>query len=140
MIPTELLTMGGSFLMSSAVSIINTRMKAKARANELLIASSKASGKLVKEAREYENKGFQWTRRTIALLAVGSIIVLPKIVCLIHPETNVWVSWSEMTGGFWPFSDPKSELIWKQMTGILITPLDTHLVAAVTGLYFGKVK
>jgi hypothetical protein len=26
---------------------------------------------------------------------------------------------------------------WKQLKGLVITPLDTHLVSAIVGLYFG---
>jgi hypothetical protein len=91
-----------------------------------------------REAREYENVGFQWTRRIIALTAIFAIIVLPKILPLIDPQAQVIVGYLEFKPGFL-FFEGKEVMQWVPMAarGIVITPLDTNLVAAITGLYFG---
>ena len=91
-----------------------------------------------KEAREYENVGFQWTRRIIALTAIFAIVVLPKILPLIDPQAQVIVGYTEWKPGFL-FFEGKEVMQWVPMAqrGIIITPLDTNLVAAIIGLYFG---
>ena len=94
----------------------------------------------VSQAREHGKKDahFAWTRRIIALSAVFSIIVLPKLVAVWYPEVSVVVGYTEMNGGFWDWIFGTQEAIqWKSAYGFVITPLDTHIVSAIVGLYFG---
>ena len=55
----------------------------------------------VNTAREYgsKDKHFAWTRRLIALGAVGAIIVLPKVAAIFYPEVGVVVGYTEVDGG-----------------------------------------
>ena len=92
------------------------------------------------QAREYgkTDKHFAWTRRLIALSAVFSIIVLPKLVAVWYPEVGVIVGYTEATGGFWNWLFGPAETVqWRTAQGFVITPLDTHIVSAIVGLYFG---
>ena len=66
----------------------------------------------VKDAREYENVGFQWTRRIIALTAIFSIVVLPKVVAIFYPEVAVTVGYTEFRPGFF-FIPEKEVMEWK---------------------------
>jgi hypothetical protein len=94
----------------------------------------------VSQAREHGKTDihFAWTRRIIALSAVFSIIVLPKLVAVWYPEVSVVVGYTEMQGGFWDWIFGTQEAIqWKSAYGFVITPLDTHIVSAIVGLYFG---
>jgi hypothetical protein len=94
----------------------------------------------VSQAREHGKTDvhFAWTRRIIALSAVFSIIVLPKLVAVWYPEVSVVVGYTEMHGGFWNWIFGTQEAIqWKSAYGFVITPLDTHIVSAIVGLYFG---
>ena len=94
----------------------------------------------VSDAREHgkTDKHFAWTRRIIALSAVGSIIVLPKLVAVWYPEVGVIVGYTEATGGFWNWLfGPAESVQWRTAQGFVITPLDTHIVSAIVGLYFG---
>jgi len=85
-----------------------------------------------------DDKHFAWTRRLIALSAVFSIIVLPKLVAVWYPEVSVYVGYTEATGGFWNWMfGPEDAIQWKMAKGFVITPLDTHIVSAIVGLYFG---
>jgi hypothetical protein len=108
----------------------------------MYITALTAEDKINTSVREYGLKDthFAWTRRIIALSAVFAIIVLPKVVPLIYPDTPwlVTVGYSELQGGFsnWLFG-PDKAMMWKSFNGFVITPLDTNLVAAITGLYFG---
>jgi hypothetical protein len=93
---------------------------------------------MIDQARKFSNKGFQVTRRVIAIAAVAAIIVWPKIVPVFWPDISVWVSWTEVTNGFLFFTDPKSQVVWRELGGLVITPLDTQLLAAIVGMFFGN--
>jgi hypothetical protein len=87
-------------------------------------------------ARRYENKGFQVTRRIIALSAVFAVIVWPKVVAVFWPEVPVVVGYTEWNPGFL-FFEGSEETTWQAVKGLVLTPLDTHLLSAIVGLYFG---
>ena len=100
--------------------------------------SSDAFIQLFKEAREYENPGFQWTRRIIALTAVFAIVLFPKLLPLLQPDASVIVGYLEFKPGFL-FIPEKEIMKWITLSSnsLVITPLDTNLVSAIIGLYFG---
>lgn len=137
MIPLELLTMVGSGLLSAFMTLWSLKMKYKQAQQEWMIKGLAARSKAIQEAREYKDKGFQFTRRLIALSSVFAIIVLPKLVAIWNPEVLVLVGYTEFNPGFWPFTDGADVIKWRPASGLVITPLDTHLVSAIVGLYFG---
>ena len=102
----------------------------------MLLARGKFQMEEIDKARRYENKGFQWTRRIIALTAVFFIIAWPKIVPVFF-DTSVWLTWTEFTRGFLFLIEKKEIVMDKEFFGVVITPLDTHLMSAIIGLYFG---
>ena len=132
-LPLELITMLFSTVLGGVMSIWGQSNKAKAEQQKALVGA-------VSDAREHgsKDKHFAWTRRIIALSAVFSIIVLPKVAALLYPEVNVIVGYTEMQGGFlnWLFGTTEA-IEWKYAQGFVITPLDTHIVSAIVGLYFG---
>ena len=79
---------------------------------------------------------FAWTRRLIALGAVGAIIVLPKVAAVWYPEIGVVVGYTEVQGGFLNFLfGPNEAIVWKAARGFVITPLDTHIVLSHCRVY-----
>ena len=136
--PFEMITMLGSTVLGGVMSIWSQSIKAKQAEQKMLLQRAEAQTAAFKEAREYENVGFQWTRRIIALTAIFAIVVLPKILPLIDPQAQVIVGYTEWKPGFL-FFEGKEVMQWVPMAqrGIIITPLDTNLVAAIIGLYFG---
>ena len=136
--PFEMITMLGSTVLGGVMSIWSQSIKAKQAEQKMLLARSKVQTAAFKEAREYDNKGFQWTRRIIALIAVFAIVLLPKLMPVLSPDTSVIVGYLEFKPGFL-FIEGKEVMKWVPMAarGVVITPLDTNLVAAITGLYFG---
>ena len=136
--PFEMITMLGSTVLGGLMSIWSQSIKAKQAEQKMLLQRAEAQTEAFKEAREYENVGFQWTRRIIALTAIFAIIVLPKILPLVSPDAHVIVGYTEWKPGFL-FFEGKDVMQWVPMAhkGIVITPLDTNLVAAIIGLYFG---
>ena len=136
-IPLELVTMLGSSLLGGVLTIWSQNMKSKQEAFQRAIDGLAAQSKATDEARRYENKGFQVTRRVIALSAIGAVIVWPKVVPVFWPELPVVVGWTEWNPGFLFLTEGEETTVWQSLKGLVITPLDTHLVSAITGLYFG---
>ncbi len=102
----------------------------------MLIARAGVQIKSFKDAREYENTGFAWTRRIIALTAVFAIVLLPKLIAVFYPEITVTVGYTQFKPGL--FFVPEKEIMkWESLQGLVITPLDTNLVGAIIGMYFG---
>ena len=135
-IPFEIITMLGSTLLGGLMSLWSQSIKAKQAQQAMLMERAKFQQKAVQSAREYENAGFQWTRRIIALTAIFAIVVLPKVVAVFYPEISVTVGYTEFRPGFMFFSE-KEVLKWRALQGLVITPLDTNLVGAIVGMYFG---
>ena len=134
--PFEMITMLGSTILGGVMSIWSQSIKAKQAEQKMLLARAEKQAKLFKEAREYENPGFQWTRRIIALTAVFFIIGWPKLVPVFF-DTSVYLTWTEFTRGFLFLIEQKEITMDKEYFGVVITPLDTHLMSAIIGLYFG---
>ena len=135
--PFEMITMLGSTILGGVMSIWSQSIKAKQAEQKMLLARADKQAKLFKEAREYENPGFQWTRRIIALTAVFAIVLFPKLLPLLQPDASVIVGYLEFKPGFL-FIPEKEIMKWITLSSnsLVITPLDTNLVSAIIGLYF----
>ena len=103
----------------------------------MLIARAEVQTAAISDARTYENKGFQWTRRIIALTAIFAIVLLPKLVPIFYPEILVTVGYTNWKPGFLFLTDGKEIFEWVSFNGLVITQLDTNLVSAIIGMYFG---
>ena len=134
--PFEMITMLGSTVLGGVMSIWSQSIKAKQAEQKMLIQRAEVQQQGFKDAREYDNKGFQWTRRIIALTAVFMVIAYPKLVPVFF-DVPVILTWTEFAGGFLFLVDQKEVLMDKAFAGVIITPLDTHLMSAIVGLYFG---
>ena len=136
--PFEMITMLGSTVLGGVMSIWSQSIKAKQEEQKMLIQRAEVQTAAFKEAREYDNKGFQWTRRIIALIAVFAIVLLPKLMPLVSPDTSVIVGYLEFKPSFF-FIPEKEVMKWITLSSnsLVITPLDTNLVSAIIGLYFG---
>ena len=135
-LPVEMITMLGSSLLGGFMSIWGQSIKAKQDEQKMLLARADNQMKHIDSARKYENKGFQWTRRIIALTAVFFIIVWPKLAPVFF-DTSVYLTWTEFTRGFLFLIEQKEVVLDREYFGVVITPLDTHLMSAIIGLYFG---
>ena len=135
--PFEIITMLGSTVLGGVMSIWADSRKAKAEEQQLLITRGKFQLQAVEAARNVKDKGFQWTRRVIALTAVFSIVVLPKLVAVFAPDVLVTVGYTEFKPGFLFFTKDVEIFKWITFEGLVITQLDTNLVSAIIGMYFG---
>ena len=127
----------GSTLLSSFLSIWAQSRKAKAEEQKLLITRGEFEMKAIKAARNVNNKGFSWTRRIIALTSVFAIVVLPKLVAVYYPDVDVTVGYTNWRPGFMFFREGREVFEWVTFQGLVITQLDTNLVSAIIGMYFG---
>ena len=137
MFPFEIITMLGSTLISSLLSLWSQRMKAKQDEQKMLITRGEFQLKAVDAARNVENAGFQWTRRIIALSSIFAIVILPKLVAVYYPDVDVTVGYTVFNPGFLFFTDGREVFEWITFKGLVITQLDTNLVSAIIGIYFG---
>lgn len=140
-IPFEIVTMLGSTLLGGMLKIWGMKQEHEKLRTQALIQLRQTEQEMLVSARTYENKGFQFTRRTLAIMAFLSIIVLPKLVPILGASagwTDVVYGWTEWHPGFL-WMDGQNVTEWKQISGgIVITPLDTHVISAIIGLYFGS--
>ena len=137
MFPFEIITMLGSTLISSMLSLWSQRLKAKQDEQKMLITRGEFQLKAVDAARNVENVGFQWTRRIIALSSIFAIVILPKLVAVYYPDVDVTVGYTLFQPGFLFFTDGREVFQWITFQGLVITQLDTNLVSAIIGMYFG---
>ena len=135
--PFEIITMLGSTLLSSLLSIWSQSRKAKEEQQKLLITRGEFEMKAIKAARDVKDKGFAWTRRIIALVSIFAIVLLPKLVAVLYPDVDVTVGFTNWRPGFWFFRDGRDVFEWITFQGLVITQLDTNLVSAIIGMYFG---
>ena len=135
-LPVEMITMLASSMLGGFMSLWAQSIKAKQAEQKMLLARGKFQMAEIDKARKYENTGFQWTRRIIALSAVFAIIIWPKMVPVFF-DTSVWLTWTEFSRGFLFLIEKKEIVMDKEFFGVVITPLDTHLMSAIIGLYFG---
>ena len=137
--PFEIITMLGSTLLSSVLSIWSQSRKAKEDQQKLLITRGEFEMKAKKQSLDHglKDKGFAWTRRIIALVSVLAIVVLPKMVAVFYPAVDVTVGYTNWQPGFWFFKEGREVFEWITFQGLVITQLDTNLVSAIIGMYFG---
>jgi hypothetical protein len=138
--PLEIVTFALSYIFGGLMSLWAQSLKASAQRHSQMIEGLTVRAGIVERAREFGrgNRQFEFTRRSLALMSVFSVIVLPKLAVLLIPTVPVMVGYTEWHPGFWFFTEGHEVVKWQTAVGFAITPLDTHFVMAVAGLYFGS--
>lgn len=137
-LPSELVSLFGSSLFGSTVRLLSFSLMAHHKERLFKLYRKKITMASIDQARKIPQSGLQITRRTIALLAVFSIILLPKLITIFKPEIPITIGYSQLSDGFLFFSSASEKIRWSQLHGLVITPLDTHILSAIIGLYFGS--
>ncbi len=137
--PFEIITMLASTVLGGVMSVWAESRKAKADTQKLLITRGEFEMKAKKQSLDHglKDKGFAWTRRIIALTSVFAIVLLPKLVAVYYPEVSVTVGYTNWNPGFLFFREGREVFEWITFQGLVITQLDTNLVSAIIGMYFG---
>lgn len=136
MIPVEIITMLGSAIVGGVLSLMSANQKAKELQMTFMLSDRQSQQKGYQEAREDKGKHVTWVRQFIAVVGIMAVIVWPKFVPVFAPWVNVWVGWTQWNPGFL-FIEGREMFTWKAMNGLVITPLDTHLVSSIVGFYLG---
>ena len=138
MFPIELISMLVSTVLGGVLSIMAQKGKDKADEQKMLMQRANFDAKQKDKARDVQDSFTKNTRRWIALICVVAIIVLPKLAPFLSPDLPIYVGYTEsVMQGWWIFASSTDITQWKPMTGLVITPLDTHVVSSIVGLYFG---
>jgi uncharacterized ion transporter superfamily protein YfcC len=138
MFPIELISMLVSTILGGILSIMAQKSKDRADEQKMLMQRAEFQSQQFDKAREVSDPFTKNTRRVIAILCVLAIIVLPKLAPFIDPLMPIYVGYTEtIQQGWWIFATDMDMTQWKPMTGLVITPLDTHVVSSIIGLYFG---
>ena len=138
MFPIELISMLVSTVLGGILSIMAQKTKDKAEEQKMLMQRADFQAQQFDKAREVTDAFTKNTRRWIALMCVLAIIVLPKLAPFIDPSMPIYVGYTEtIQQGWWIFASDMDMTQWKPMSGLVITPLDTHVVSSIIGLYFG---
>ena len=136
--PIELISMLVSTVLGGVLSIMAQKTKDKAEEQKMLMQRAEFQSQQFDKAREVTDSFTKNTRRWIALLCVMAIIVLPKLAPFIDPTLPIYVGYTEtIQEGWWIFATDVDMTQWKPLSGLVITPLDTHVVSSIIGLYFG---
>ncbi len=137
--PFEIVTMLASTVLGGVMSIWSESRKAKAEAQKLLITRGEFDMKARKQSLDHglKDKGFAWTRRIIALTSVFAIVLLPKLVAVYYPDVDVTVGYTNWQPGILFIRQGREVFEWVTFQGLVITQLDTNLVSAIIGMYFG---
>ena len=137
--PFEIITMLASTVLGGVMSVWAESRKAKAENEKLLITRGEFDIKAKKQSLDHglKDKGFAWTRRIIALTSVFAIVLLPKLVAVYYPDVSVTVGYTNWNPGFLFFREGREIFEWITFQGLVITQLDTNLVSAIIGMYFG---
>ena len=137
--PFEIITMLASTVLGGLMSVWAESRKAKAEQQKLLITRGEFGMKERQQSLDHvlKDKGFAWTRRIIALTSVFAIVLLPKLVAVYYPDVSVTVGYTNWNPGFWFIKEGREVFEWITFQGLVITQLDTNLVSAIIGMYFG---
>ena len=130
--------------------LIAVKMENNRALEEAKLKALNAEATVTKDAREYENRGFQFTRRFIAVMLTIFVIAVPYLSILwyqwMYPidivagqmYPLVYFGYEVLDKGFWPFTADSTITVWKEFKGIVITQWHTDMFAIMMGLYFGN--
>ena len=136
----ELVTtlLGGS-IMGFTTTLIGQIVTAKAEQHKLMLSALNARHKVLQETREHgmKDRHFAWTRRIIALICVGCIVVIPFVAPFV--DIPVIVSHVKEGGFSIPFIWQSPDTVeWQAIQGVALAPMYLHTLAAIVSFYFGS--
>ena len=137
-IPMELITMGAGFVASAFTTLFKQAQDKRQQMFEMAMMRGEAQAKIFRRAREYKGStGFHLTRRAIALAVIGTLLFSTMLAPIWFPDLHISVMLDQVKDGL--FSGPHDVIkTYTYPEGIVITPVITHMVYAITGLFMGN--
>ncbi len=139
MIPMPILTFIFTKVTTAIFQYLATKMKAEQATHKMAMEKAMQVAKERKDLNENTNPVFQFTRRYLAISAWTIYWGLKLLIAL--GLVAVGVNYGQeitTTYGFFIFSWSKTEMVFQSIPGIPITSFDYHMLAAITGSYFGS--
>jgi len=137
--PLEILTAGGGALVGLTGKLMANAQQYRQETTMMAMRLDQAQMKFIEKARSFKDSKFDFAKRTIALTIIFSVFVLPAI--MLHLGFPITMGYTELKPGFSFLSiftiGGGEATTWKEVSGFAITPLHTHGVMAVLGMYFG---
>lgn len=136
-------------VLSWLAKLLTMRMQNNKDIREAELKALNAKATVTKEAREYNNKGFQFTRRFIAVAVTLCVMVAPFAAVMWYQYTypidvinnglmpHIYFGYDVIDKGWWPFTADSTVTKWKEFDGFVITPWHTEMFSWVMGMYFG---
>jgi len=142
MITSSIMIMGFTTVASWIMKLIAMKMQGDKDSHDAMIQGLNAQAKVTHEARQVKDKGFQWTRRIIALTFTACVVAIPMLVwpyAMVFNDIppDIFFGYHVTEPGFWPFFSDKTVTEWRAFGGMVITPWHTDMFAYIMGLYFG---
>lgn len=150
MLTSSLVIGVASMVFGWIAKLIAMKMQGNKELREAELKALNAKAQVTKDAREYNNRGFQFTRRFLAVLLGVCVVALPLMAPLWYQytypidvinsgmEPSIWFGYNVIDKGFWPFTSDVTTTQWKEFKGLVITPWHTDMFAWVMGMYFGN--
>ena len=82
---------------------------------------------------------FGWTTAILAIVAFTTIIGF-RIVAPAFLDVPVYFAYQESTSGFFFLLKSKEVMQFVELPGITFLPADGHLLSAIAGAFFGRVR
>ncbi len=144
MFPLEIITMLGSALLGGVLKLMGMKRQAEIEQNKALLSFAKIGTEDRKSARLIQIPSVQITRRFIAIIIVLAY-VMPKAlaaIAILFPELGAKVPeayYCYMEEPFkFLFFQGTDKLACEPMNTLSVTPLDSHILYAIVGFYFGS--
>lgn len=150
MLTSSLVIGVASMVFGWIAKLIAMKMQGNKELREAELKALNAKAQVTKDAREYNNQGFQFTRRFIAAVLTLCVVALPFLSVLWYQytypidvinagmEPSIWFGYNVIDKGIWPFTSDTTVTQWKEFNGLVITPWHTDMFAWVMGMYFGN--
>jgi hypothetical protein len=141
MIPLELMTGGVAAVGGFVMKFLGSWQENKHQERQWLMKQKEFElGE--KKLLLAQGKGFAWTRRVIALSAIFSILVLPKLL-FVFSGVNIPIyvpatDGSETSYLFGLFSSAKTTSGWTPLPGFPVFEYESHMLMAIVSFYFGS--
>jgi hypothetical protein len=82
---------------------------------------------------------FGWTTSILAIIAFGTIIGF-RIIAPAFMDVPVYFAFQEDTTGFLFLLKSREVMQFIELPGITFLPADSHMLSAIAGAFFGKVR
>ena len=129
----------GSGIVAAGLKIWAFKAKVQADKDRRLMDMARAHTEQVKELAEIKDPQYRSTRKFIAISAVLTVMVGPKLSYLIDKSTVVMYPYLESGGSLlWGLLSSPQSMQWYALPGYVLTPVDLSIISLTVGFYMGS--